>query len=209
MARDITVGLKNATEAKVVYPIALLSLAFPSATLRLWTGYGPLTFDGNTWTGAGDMGEISEIEEAVELAAKGSSLRMNGLPPDIAAASLTENYSGRACVLYFGALNADGTLVADPYPILSGRMDQIEKQDAGKSASLQLTVENRLVDLNRNRERRLTDEDQQTDYPGDKGFEFVNSLQNKTLLWGNSTAAADTATQVGSSSEGGDSGAYN
>lgn len=195
MARDITSGLKTATEAKVVYPIALLSMAFPSATLRMWTGYGDLVWDGHTWTGAGDMGEVSEIEEAVELAAKGASLRLNGIPPDIAAASLTENYQGRACVLYLGAMSAAGALVANPYPILSGRMDQIEKQDQGKTASLQLTVENRLVDLNRNRERRLTDEDQQTDYPGDKGFEFVNSLQNKQLLWGNSTTPTDAGTQ--------------
>lgn len=195
MARGITTALKNATEAKTVYPIALLSMAFPSATLRMWTGYGDLVWGGYTWTGAGDMGEVSEIEEAVELSAKGSSLRLNGIPPDIAAASLTENYQGRPCILYLGAMTDEGVLVANPYPILSGRMDQIEKQDQGTSASLQLTVENRLVDLNRNRERRLTHEDQQTDYPGDKGFEFVNSLQNKQLLWGNSTTPTDAGTQ--------------
>lgn len=194
MARGITNALKTATEAKVVYPIALVSLAFPSGTLRFWTGYGELVWDGQTWYGAGDLGEVSEIEEAVEVAAKGSTLRLNGIPTDIGAASLTENYQGRAAIMYLGSMDASGALVADPYPILSGRMDQIEKQDGGKTATLSLTVENRLVDLYRNRERRLTHEDQQTDYPGDKGFEFVNSLQNKQLLWGNSTTPTDAGT---------------
>jgi hypothetical protein len=195
MPRDLSADMVTATTAKVVYPIALVSLAFPSATLRMWTGYGVLSWDGHTWVGAGDLGEMSEIEEAVEVAAKGVTLRITGIPSDLAAASLTENYQGRAAVIYLGALNSGGQLYADPYPVLSGRMDVIEKQDGGKTASLTLTIENRLIDLNRNRERRLTDEDQKRDYPSDRGFEFVNSLQSKQLLWGNSTVPTDAGAQ--------------
>lgn len=203
MARDITTDLRTATESKVVYPIALLALEFPSATVRVWTGIGPLSWGGHTWTGAGDMGELSQIEETTEIAAKGLSVKLPGLPSDIAAASLTENYQGRAAKLYLGALNPDGTLVADPYLMLAGHMDQIEKEDSGVTSTLTITIENRLIDLNRNRERRLTDEDQKRDFPSDPSFEFVNALQNRTLLWGNASATgAGTATPPGDGGDG-------
>lgn len=196
MSRAITTNLKNATEAKVVYPIALVALAFPSATYRFWTGYGELTWDGHTWYGTGELGSVSDIEEAVEVAAKGASLTLAGIPSDILAASLTENYQGRPAILYIGALDASGTLIVDPYAFLSGWMDVIETTDQGKTASVTINIENRLVDLNRNREKRQTHEQQTKDYPGDKGFEFVNSLQNKTLLWGNSTGTNPAGSEI-------------
>jgi hypothetical protein len=32
--------------------------------------------------------------------------------------------------------------------------------------------------------RRYTQEDQQRDYPGDLGFQFVNSIQESQIFWG-------------------------
>ena len=38
--------------------------------------------------------------------------------------------------------------------------------------------------LKRSRERRYTHDDQQIDFPGDLGFEFVPKLQELNLVWG-------------------------
>ena len=43
---------------------------------------------------------------------------------------------------------------------------------------------NVLIDLNRSRVRRYTNEDQQIDYPTDVGFEYVQSLQDFEIKWG-------------------------
>jgi len=47
-----------------------------------------------------------------------------------------------------------------------------------------LTVENKLIDLERPRVGRFTSEYQKSIYSEDKGFDFVESLQEQKLTWG-------------------------
>ena len=108
----------------------------------------------------------------------------NGLDSSLVSAALTENYQGRSAIIYLGALNADYTVVSDPYVFFKGRMDKMSISDNGESAQIKVSLESRLIDLNRNRVRRFTDVDQQTEFAGDLGFKFVESLQEKSIDWG-------------------------
>ena len=63
-------------------------------------------------------------------------------------------------------------------------MDTMVIADEAETASLSITLENRLVDFERARVRRYTSEDQKIDFPNDKGLEFVADLQEKEILWG-------------------------
>lgn len=87
--------------------------------------------------------------------------------------------------MYLGFINEDfTTLIADPFLIFDGRMDTAEIADGGDTATITLTAESRLRDLERVRTRRYTDADQQSRFPGDKGLEYVPSLQDKQIVWG-------------------------
>ena len=77
----------------------------------------------------------------------------------------------------------DGATV-DSYQIFSGRMDVMTIDETGETCSITLTAENRLIDLERPRVRRYTSEDQKSLHPNDKGFDFVNSLQEAEIKWG-------------------------
>ena len=63
-------------------------------------------------------------------------------------------------------------------------MDLMTIADDGERANIGLTCENRLIDLNKPRIRRYTNSDQQSEFSGDTGFSFVESLQEKTIYWG-------------------------
>ena len=56
--------------------------------------------------------------------------------------------------------------------------------DGGDTATIKLTAESRLIDLDRSRERRFTSEDQKIEFPDDKGLEYVDDLQDKEIVWG-------------------------
>jgi len=62
--------------------------------------------------------------------------------------------------------------------------------DDGQDATIGMTAENKLVDFRRPREVRYTDEEQKNLYSGDKGLEFVNSIQEKEIYWGNAKFSA-------------------
>lgn len=188
MARSLTTALKNAITATQVSPVILFYANFPSGAVRAWSGYGNLVFDGNTYTGVGDFGGVSEITEGTDQAARGVQFMLSGIPSSLVSTALSEEYRGRTCSLWLGALNSSGALIADPYLLFSGRMDTMSIELGGDTASITLTGENRLIDLKRVRARRYTHEDQQIDYPGDLGLEYVAGLQDKKIFWGQSNA---------------------
>jgi len=156
-------------------------LLLDSGALRLWNGYGDLIIDSNTYTGGGSLISISSIEEGADIGAKGVSMTLTGVSSSILAIALTENYQYRIANIYIGTI-ASGTVSS--YKAFSGRMDVMTIQEEGETCTINLTAENRLIDLERSRVRRWTSEDQKQIDSSDKGFEFINSLQEAAIKWG-------------------------
>jgi hypothetical protein len=78
--------------------------------------------------------------------------------------------------LYLAMLNSAGQIVGTPYLAFSGRCDVPVIEDGAETATIAITYESKLIDLDRARERRYTDQDQQAEYPADTGFAFVAAL---------------------------------
>lgn len=185
MARDVTAAFITAVTAGVIYPAFLVELEFPSATIRLWTGYGDLSWNSQTWTGSGGLLSVGFAEETQELEAKNAVIEMNGAPDSVVALALAEDgYQGRPARIWFALFDSTRALVNDPSRHFSGMMDTMTIVDDPERPVIQLSCEDDMAALNRPRERRYTHEDQQIDYPGDKGFEFVASMQDREIKWG-------------------------
>lgn len=183
MSRDLTTTTINALDDEVIYPFFAVELRFDSQTLRLWTGSGNF-YDGNVnWLGAGQLLNISSIEETQEIAAKGASITLSGIPSDLLAAALTTPYQGRVCKIYFGVR---GSTVFNE--LFSGYMDQMNIEDGAETGTIQVNVENKLIDLERARVARFTSGYQKSLYPNDLGFDFVEGLQDKITPWGRSAS---------------------
>lgn len=184
MARDITAGVISELDAQELSPIFLIRAEFDSGDVNFWTGYGSLSYGGNTYTGSGHLLDIEGIRETQELVANGVDVTLSGLPTSLVALALSENYQGRPLTIDFAVLDSDAAIIADPYQCFKGRMDVMLIEDDGREAKITVTSESDLIGLRDNKERRYTDEDQQAEYPGDLGFEFVSLSQDVTLTWG-------------------------
>lgn len=182
--RTLTTDVANALAAENVTPILFVELDFLSGFMRVHSGVGPLTAEGNTYTGVGTLGQVETIEESTELQAYGLRLGLSGIPNTLIGTALNENYQGRAVRVLVGVLNASHALIASPVVVFAGRMDNMQITLGPETASISLNAENRLIDWDRPRVRRYNNADQQAEYPGDLGFEFVEQMVNKTLFWG-------------------------
>lgn len=181
----VSAALAAALAAREVPLFILIRAEFDSGTIRLWTGQGTLSWNSETWTGAG--GVIQSIQlpsETAEIRTAGGSITLNGLDPSILALADTEPYQGRPISIYIGAKDASGVVVVDPDLAYLGTMDVMEPTDAGDTATVTLSIESRSASAERPSNRRLTPEDLALDYPGDKGFDFVAVLQDKEIIWG-------------------------
>ena len=182
--RSLSNDMTTEVSASQLAPIILVSLSF-STPVNLWSGYGTITYSGTGYLGIGTLGTVSPVEETTDLAARGISMQLSGVPTAMIAIALSENYQGRPCSVMFAAMASDGTLVSTPVTVFSGRMDVMSINDDGQTATIGMNAENKLVDFRRPREVRYTDEEQKSLYPSDKGLEFVNAIQEKEIYWGN------------------------
>jgi hypothetical protein len=185
MARDLTAGAIAQLQAGNVEPALLYEGQFASGYIRLWSGIGPLSWNGYTWTGVGTLGGISDVEETGEIKANGITVSLSGIPSDLIAAVLGDARHGKTGRVYL-AFFSFGSVVADPALIFEGRLDVPSIDEGAESATISITYESELMDLERARERRWTPEDQAISYESDKGFDYVASLQDAQVVWGRS-----------------------
>ena len=206
MSRDLSDNTIDNISQDVVYPFFAVELKFDGDNvLRLWTGQGTLVLDdGTSWVGTGNLLNISAIEETSELAVKGATLTLSGVPSEVLSLALSEPYQGRVCNIYFGTFSYGNLLQESSSYILlqdgsrinlqttdkgfneifSGYMDQMNIEESGETSTIQLLVENKLVDLERARVARFTSGYQKSIYAGDLGLDFVEDLQDKQISWG-------------------------
>ena len=170
---------------KVMRPaIFLYTEAFSSGPVRVWTGVGPITWGGFTWTGIGNLGTITAIEEGATVEARGITVTLTGFDTNLLGKILGEFQKEKQCLIYLGAFDSNNVLSPTPVVAFAGAMDDPRVAGDAKNAGISINIESRLLDMNVAVDRRYTDADQQIDYPGDRGFEFVNSIQELTIYWG-------------------------
>ena len=184
MAHSMTTGMLNATLAARLRPFIAVSLQVASSTLYIWSGYGSLSWNGQTWLGVGYFGGVSPIQEVNQVQASGVTLSLSGVPPELVEIALAEVRRYLPAKIWLGALDDTGAVIADPFQIRNGRVDTARITFDGKSAAINITVESRLIAMQNTRERRFTDQDQRSDFPQDDGFKFVDGLQQASISWG-------------------------
>jgi len=184
MSRTITTGFRDEITSTHVRPIYLAQFVFDSETLRFWNGTAPFDYDGDTYTGAGNLLKFDEIEETQKIEARGMKFNLSGIPSALIAIALGEEYQDRAVTIDLAFLDADGAIIADPYRFFSGKADVMSITDGAETATISLTAESDIIALLRVNERRRTPEDQKLTYSGDTFFDTVAALQSKEIIWG-------------------------
>jgi hypothetical protein len=181
---DATPEFIAAVESGYVRPTIFVEIHFLTGPVYVWSGAGSIAWGGVTWLGVGNFGSISPIEEGATVSARGITLSLSGVDPTLLSDVLNEYQQNLPAVIYFGVRDNTGALIPNPITSWAGRTDQPTITVDGESATISIACENRLVILNNSVERRYTDADQKRDYPDDRGFEFVNAIQNVTIYWG-------------------------
>lgn len=183
MSRSIPAAILAALSQPEVYPFYAVEMLFDSGAIRLWTGYGDRTISGQTYLGAGSVLSISGIDEVNDLSAKSATISLNGILSSIVSLALDEPYQRRVCRILWGVTN-----VSDFVEIFGGYMNTMSIEDSGETSNITLTVESKLIELNRPRVRRYTHESQKSRYPTDTFFSYVADLQDRDIVWGRKTA---------------------
>jgi hypothetical protein len=191
MPRAMSADYLAAIQSAALRPALFVEANFTSGPIYVWSGVGSIIWGGHTWTGLGSLGNVSMIDEGATVEAKGITLTLSGIDPTMLTGILEEFQVGLPAIVSLGLFDMAGALIADPVGCFVGQMDQPTLDVTGTSATISINCESRLIEMNVAVDRRYTNEDQQRDYPGDRGFEFVNSIQEAQIYWGRTPSSVN------------------
>jgi|TARA_R100000479_G_C6279278_1_gene162357 hypothetical protein len=197
MARDLSESFQDDLNESVIRPFYACHVTLPNTngsgtvTHKMWTGDYDFTYyhDGatHTYAGAGSLLGVSDVTENADLQASGLEIKLIASAEFITVLRDLE-YQGGAVIGWLGIvdINSLGNKAnpAGIFKFFEGFVDTMHFTMSENACLITLKAENKLIRLSKSNNRRYTAADQKIEYPSDKGFEFVNTIQDKEVLWG-------------------------
>lgn len=178
--------------------VTFVDLDFPSGHLRAHTRTGTITWGGYDWTGVGKLGSVDAVKEDSELRPNTITLTLSGVDTALVSAAMTEAYHGRAVRIYQGLLDLTTfALAATPETVFTGIMDVITVSLGQNTGTLTVQCESELARWDRPKLLMYTHESQQLLYAGDKFFDMVTEIQQRSLDWAPTKTGWVTTTNPG------------
>lgn len=184
MSRTLSASILTEIAKGLVRPRLIARIGAVTGDVLVWNGVGNLTWNGDTYTGVGTLGGVSEIEETTDLQANGVKFTLSGIPSSVLAVAIGEMQQGLPAKLWLAFVDASNALVLDPVLLHDGLTDVPSIAESGETCTVSISSESRLIDFQKARVRRYTPEDQKFDDPADLGFQFVAGLQDKQIVFG-------------------------
>lgn len=181
--RSLSAPALAAIASRIIRPAYFYEGVFGANTLRLWSGLGDFTLDGDTYLGNGWFHGFSNIRATLANQATGISVKLTGVPGELISLILNnsnESFSGR---FFFALLDEDESVLHAETEFV-GELDTIKIDENDSDSAITINYENQFVRLKNPREPRWTDAMHKVDYAGDLGFEYVAFLQQQRIYWG-------------------------
>jgi len=171
-----------------VIPVMFVQLAFDNVTLYMHTDVGDIAIAGNTYIGAGDLASIEGIEEREDSSPTGLRLRLSGIDATLLNEALLQNYVDRPATILMGMRDiTTGAMVATPFELYVGRMDQMRVLTGGPLSVIEVLVESEFIDWDRSLNRYYSDTELQRVYTGDLAFRYLADMVNARITVGSKT----------------------
>ena len=145
----------NALGASDLTVALFVQTTFATSTVYFWSGIGLINWNGQTWLGLGAMGSVSPIPEGTHMESRGLTLTLSGFDTTLLPLALGEFQTGTPVIVYLG-LFSGGALIANPATAWSGRMDRPQIDIDGRTSSISINCESRLLNMNVAVDRRYT-----------------------------------------------------
>lgn len=178
-------------EGQTVKLCYLVELEFTTETSRLWTGWGEVNFGGEDWSGVGELGNISDLEQSINGNAPEVNFSLSGVDLNTVnkvRESFVTEALGNKVKVYIQFVNDEDDQALESYDqpvvIWTGHMRKsgfLVDNEGNKEISL--GTESLFSLRSRPNYSQYSSTDQKKRFTGDLGFDFVNQLANKVVTW--------------------------
>jgi hypothetical protein len=156
---------------------------FDSGDFAIWTGMGPVIWQGVTYLSGGNLLQVGEAGASAGGEAAGLSITLSGIDPETIAIAEAEQFQRRPVEVLLAVLDNAGQIIGTD-GFFTGLADDMDSDDNPERPRVTLTCEPRSLDLSRPRPFKYLPEDQKQRFAGDTFFDMVQPLQNREDTWG-------------------------
>jgi hypothetical protein len=178
--RTAASGFLSALTQRNGFGVILLLQMDLDATVYLCSAGMDVTYGGNTYMGAGDVGSIAAVSDSAGER-QALQLTLSSVPVDYLSMAMGGGYRNKRIRIY-EAIYTDSGIVDAPM-VWTGSLDQMSISEGAQTGQISITAEHRGTTYARSKPLRYTDGDQQLIAPGDRSMQFVVSQANHPDVW--------------------------
>jgi hypothetical protein len=167
----------------IISPRLLIDASFDGAMVYVWNGIGDTIWDGNTYTGAGNLLGLSAITEGTELKIDSMTIDFEGITTAYKSLALQSIHLRNTVTVRLGLQDGNGAIIADPDIVFIGNMNGAELSDGKDKSMFKINVQNEMHRALQPTERRYTDQDHQQRHTGDTFMRHSVNAEKKSR-WG-------------------------
>ena len=186
MARGLTSAVKTELATGIIDPVLLIYIGF-GTPLYITNCSFPITSSvsgsSQTYTASGHLKAISPVSETNKPTKNSLQISLSGVDQSMISVALSENIINDQVKIWRGFLDDNNAVIADPFLLFYGTIDEYSISDNTQTANVILNVTSHWGQFTKESGRTTTDNSQQTYFSGDKGMEFA-ALTVRDLKWG-------------------------
>lgn len=178
---NLTTQFIDAVTGEHVSWFWLVKMELTSATLYLTSLDFDIVISSITWVGTRGLGGIGPIEES-DNGVSGVTLTLAGITQEHIAGLLSEDIQGKKITIQMAVLNSatePPTVAIDP-AVWQGLLDNQSFIDS--QGQMIVTAENRLIEWDKARLLRFSDQDLKRTRPTDNFFKYADTMANKEII---------------------------
>lgn len=186
MPRGLTSAVKTELATGNIDPVLLIELGlaspvyFTNASFNITSSISGVS---RTYISGGHLKGITGVNETNTPTRNTLAISLSGVDQTYIALILNENIINDNVYIYRGYLDSSQALIANPFLLFFGTINDYKITDNTTTANVLLTVTSHWGNFSKTSGRTTTDNSQQRFFSGDKGMEF-SALTVKDIKWG-------------------------
>ena len=186
MARGLTSAVKTELATGVIKPVELIELEFSTPVYLTNASFdivSSVSGTSSTYLSNGHLRGITGVNETNKPTQNSLSINLSGVDQTYIALALAGNIINKEVYIYRGFLNSSLAVIADPFLLFFGTINEYKINDSTSSANIILTITSHWGNFSKTSGRTTTDNSEKRFFSDDKGMEF-SALTVQDIKWG-------------------------
>ena len=186
MARGLTSAVKTELATGNIEPIILIDLGFSTRVYLTNASFditSSVSGSSQTYLANGHFRGITAVSETPTPSKNSLIVSLSGVDQTYISVVLNENIINSDVFIYRGFLDANLALIADPFLLFYGTIDEFKITDNTNTATLSLNVTSHWGNFSKKSGRTTSDNSQKRFFSNDKGMEY-SALNLVDIKWG-------------------------